>query len=268
MDYSQERSISIRSSQTLWRSAPRYTSSAASTARGSSDERAARATGRAFAEKALAIDEANSLAIAVLALSHLFDHMEGISKEPFDKIFANFKRALELDPADANALNWLGIAYSFVGNHEKAVETLHPLCRSRSCACRVPRQSRRGAIEPRAHRQAANAVVDAAVDAGVIALSPVMLCALADLKRREAFLFQAVNAPALRGWRKFGALYDAISRPGDDHRALAAELETFLDETEASMRAYALLNAIGDYGRPLLGTHHWIPAMRGYRRSP
>ena len=36
------------------------------------DERAARATGRAFAEKALAIDEANSLAIAVLALSHVY----------------------------------------------------------------------------------------------------------------------------------------------------------------------------------------------------
>ena len=53
-----------------------------------------------------------------------------------------------------------------------------------------------------------------------------------------------------------------------DHRALAAELEAFLDETEASMRAYSLLNAIGDYKRPMLLTFHWIPAMRAYRRSP
>ena len=231
------------------------------------DERAARATGRALAEKALAIDEANSLAIAVLALSHIFDHMEGISKEPFEKIFANFKRALELDPADSNALNWLGLAYSFVGNHEKAVENFTRCVEAdpAQAACRANLAAAQLSL---GRPQAANAVVDAAVDAGVIALNPVMLCALADLRRREAFLFQAVNAPALRGWRKFGALYDAINHPGDEHRALAAELEGFLDETEASMRAYALLNAIGDYGRPLLGTQHWTPAMRGYRRSP
>ena len=59
-----------------------------------------------------------------------------------------------------------------------------------------------------------------------------------------------------------------MSRPGGDHRALAAELKAFLDETKGSMRTYALLNAIGDYERPLLASIHWIPAMRAYRRSP
>ena len=115
---------------------------------------------------------------------------------------------------------------------------------------------------------ATNAVVNARVDAGAILLSPGILAALVDLKRRDAFLFQAANSPALRGWRKFGALYDALSRPDEDHRALAAELETFLDDTGASIRAYALLNAIGDYKCPMLVTFHWIPAMRAYRRSP
>ena len=75
---------------------------------------------------------------------------------------------------------------------------------------------------------AASAVVDASLDTGAISVSPGMLAALVDLKRRDAFLFQAVNSPALRGWRKFGALYDAISRPGEDHRALAVELKAFL----------------------------------------
>ena len=232
-----------------------------------SDLRVARATGRALAQKALAIDDANTLAIAVLALSHIFDHMEGISEEPFEKIFGNFKRALELDPADSNALNWLGVAYIFVGSHEKAVE-MFTRCVEADPALAACRSNLATAQLSLGRPQAANAVVDAAVDAGVISLNPVMLCALADLRRREAFLFLAVNAPTLRGWRKFGALYDAINHPGVDHRALAAELEVFLDETEASMRAYALLNAIGDYGRPLLGTQHWTPAMRGYRRSP
>jgi TolB-like protein len=231
------------------------------------DERAARATGRTFAEKALTIDEANSLAIAVLALSHLYDHMEGTSEEPFDKIFAGLARALKLDPADSNARNWLGIAYSFVGNHEKAVETFNQ-CVDADPALAACRSNLAMGYLSLGRADAANAVVDAAVDAGVISLSPGMLAALVDLKRRDAFLFQATNSPALRGWRKFGALYDALSRPGGDHRAVAAELEAFLDETGASMRAYSLLNAIGDYKRPMLLTFHWIPAMRAYRRSP
>jgi len=31
---------------------------------------------------------------------------------------------------------------------------------------------------------------------------------------------------------------------------------------------YALLNALGDYKRPMRVVLHWVPAMRAYRRSP
>lgn len=231
------------------------------------DERAARSVGRAFVDEALAIDEANSLALAVLALSQLYDHMEGASNEPFDEIFAALTRALKLDPADSNARNWLGIAYSFVGNHEKAIEAF-TRCVDADPALAACRSNLAMAYLSLGRTDAANAVVDAALDAGVVSLSPGMLPLLADLKRRDAFLFQANNSPALRGWRKFDALYDALSRPGEDHRSLAAELEAFLDETKASARAYSLLNAIGDHRRQMLLTYHWIPAMRAYRRSP
>jgi len=231
------------------------------------DERAARATGRALAEKALAIDGANSLAIAVVALSHIFDHVEGISNVPLEKIFANFQRALELNPADSNALAWLGVAYSFVGSHEKAVMTYTRCIETDPtlAACR----SNLAAMQLSLGRvDAANKIIDAAADSGVLTANPITLFTLVDLKRRDAFLFQAFNSPLLRGWRKFGALYDALSSPGQDHRALAAELEAFLDESGASARAYGLLNAIGDYERPLQGVFYWLPAMRAYRRSP
>ena len=231
------------------------------------DERAARAKGRAFAEQALAIDEKNSLAIAVSALSHLYDHIEGIGEEDYGNIFAGLERALALDPKDSNALNWLGIANSFVGNHKKAVEIFNR-CVEVDPMIAACRSNLAMGYLSLGRLDAASAVVDASLDTGAISVSPGMLAALVDLKRRDAFLFQAVNSPALRGWRKFGALYDAISRPGEDHRELAVELKAFLDDTEASMRAYSLLNAIGDYERPMLLTYHWIPAMRAYRRSP
>jgi len=114
----------------------------------------------------------------------------------------------------------------------------------------------------------ASAVIDAAADAGSLSLSPGVPILLADLERREAFIFLSINVPALRGWRRFDALYDALSDSGGDHRALAAELEAFLDENDAPARVYALLNALGDFERPLLLTFHWIPAMRPYRQSP
>ena len=131
------------------------------------DERAASATGRAFAEKALAIDEANSLAIAVLALSHLYDHMAGTSKVPFERIFAGLKRALELDPTDANALTWLGLAYGFVGNHEKAVENFSR-CIEADPALAACRSTLAAGYLSVGRPDAANAVVDATVDAGVL----------------------------------------------------------------------------------------------------
>jgi TolB-like protein/tetratricopeptide (TPR) repeat protein len=231
------------------------------------DESDARRIGRAYAAEALAIDPANSLAIAVSALSHLYDHMEGKSEEPYEEIFAGFERALELDPNDSNALNWLGIGHSFVGHHAQAVE-IWEQCVALDPAIAACRSNLAMAYLCLGRRDAANAALDAAVDLGVMSVSPGALAVLADLERRDAFMFHAINSPGLRGWRKFGALYDAMTRPGEDHQALAAELKAFLDDTGGSARTYSLLNSIGNYERPLLLTYHWIPAMRAYRQSP
>ena len=151
------------------------------------DERAARATGRVFAEQALAINDANSLALAVTALSHLFDHIEGFGTEPYDAIFGAFDRALALDPNDANALNWQGIAIRFIGYNEKAVRT------SAAASSVDPALAACRSISPRSislgrHGRGAR-IIDAAVDAGVVSQSPAMLIVLVELKRRDAFMF-------------------------------------------------------------------------------
>jgi len=76
----------------------------------------------------------------------------------------------------------------------------------------------------------------------------------------------AVNLTALRGWRKFDALYQALSNPDEDP-ALAAELKSLLVQNNASPRVHILLNALGDYENPLLITVQWTDALSRYRQS-
>ncbi len=72
----------------------------------------------------------------------------------------------------------------------------------------------------------------------------------------------------MRGYRALGPLYAALAEPGGDDRALASELKSVFAQNEATMRASALLVALGDYSvRPVITTQ-WGPLFAEYRRSP
>jgi hypothetical protein len=117
-------------------------------------------------------------------------------------------------------------------------------------------------------RDESSAVVDAALDTGAFAVGPGQMLVLASLERRDAFLLLSLNVPALKGFRKFNALYEALADPAGDDRALAVELKTLFAQNAATTRAGTLLLALGDYEpRPLI-TVQWGPALTGFRRSP
>jgi TolB-like protein/Tfp pilus assembly protein PilF len=230
------------------------------------EEVEARRTGRAFAEQALAINPENSLALAVTALSHYFDHMEGHGSEGYENIFAAFDRALKLDPNNSNALNWLGIVHAFVGENEQAA-AVHRRCIETDPALSACHSNLAMELVSLGRRDEANAVIDVAVDTGAFAVGPGQMLLLAELRRRDAFLQLALNVPGLRGFRKFNALYDELIGATEDPR-IAAEVKALLVENDASARAYVLLNALGDHEAPPLLTLGWMDVMTPYRRSP
>ncbi len=232
------------------------------------DERGERARGREFAAEALKIAPDNSLAIAITALSHLYDRIEGYGNEDYEKIFAAFDRALEIEPKNANALNWLGIAHNYLGEHEKAA-LAHRRCIEVDPALAACRSNLVMELLAQGERDEAAAVLDAAIDTGAFAVGPGQMILFADMKRRDAFLLLSLNVPALRGLHKFGALYDALSDPAGDDRALAAEVRALIKENEGSLpsqfssqRARRLRDADAHH-RPVDERAHGLSSLAG-----
>ena len=209
------------------------------------DDLETRRIGRVFAEQALAINPENSLALAITALSSLFDHMEGEGSVDYEDILAAFEQALEIDPNNSNALNWQGIAHAYVGDNEAAA-AVHRRCVEIDPALSACRSNLAMELLSLGRTEEASAVVDAAVDTGAFAVGPGQVILLADLRRRDAFLQLALNVPGLRGFRKFNALYDVMTGASEDPQ-IAVEVEALLVENNASARAYVILNALGDY---------------------
>lgn len=231
------------------------------------DERAARASGKRFAEAALTIDPDNANALAILALSRLYDRIADDASGGYPEIFADFARALEIDPANANALNWVGIAHAFLGQHEKAAD-VHRRCIAADPALAACRTNLVMELMALGRFEESEAVLDAALAEGAFASGPGQLILLASFKRRDAFLALAPTLPALRGYRALDRLYAALAAPGGDDRALAAELKSVFAQNEATVRASALLVALGDYSQRLVITTQWGPLFTDYRRSP
>ena len=230
------------------------------------DEEDARVRGRAFAAKALELNEKSSLAHAIVALQQFDDLNVGRRTSDFETVIAGYERALELDPKNANALNWQGLVYTYVGDNERAAAS-HRRCIEVDPALAACRSNLAIELISLGRLDEASAVVDAALDAGAFAQGPGQIILFAELKRPDAFKLMAISLPALRGLRKFDSLYDAMTDPGDD-KALAAEIKTLLAANKASARIGVLLNALGDFEEPPLIIAHWGAVMRAYRRSP
>ena len=231
------------------------------------DEPAARKQGREFARQALALDANSSLANGVVALIDLYDRIDETGSADYEMIFARFEQALALDPTNANALNWQGISYAYVGDNQRAA-AIHRRCIEVDPALAACRTNLAIELIALGRRQDAATVVDDAIDAGAFPFSPAQMILLAELKRRDAFLLLSLNIDALKGFHKFNALYAALSAPDGDHRALGAEIKTLFAANKAASRAHVLLNALGDFERPPLIIAHWGDVLRPYRRSP
>jgi TolB-like protein len=224
--------------------------------------------GAEFAKHALDLEPRSATALAVIARMEREKTMDLRSRGDFVQILADFESALEIQPRNASALNWRGLAYLQVGDLPAALRDFS------SCIEYEPFY--RPCVENHYTVLGAMAKDGEAIAAYLEALNTssakVEFAYLPSLVRRGeelAFKMATNDYFLLRGWRHHDELWQAYNSPGQDHSGLIESIRLYLDEQEGG---YAedfqyITNPIGMGWRIPDVLVVWDPMMHAYRQS-
>ena len=220
-----------------------------------------------YAEKALAIDPRSALALASIAnMSGLVSSNLG---QPADraKIIADLERAIEIDPHNSNAMNWLGLAYAIVGQNERALATFQR-CREVDPLLAPCPENEMEVLWVLGRPEDALARFMVNLDQGLVTENYANFAVLAHFEEKTAFLY-ALNQPLwLAGWRRGNEVYDAFRNPDADHSVLLADLRKFLHgRTTNDSYIGSVLIPLGGHEFVPFPLVIWGPEFTRYRQS-
>ena len=228
-----------------------------------------RRRGVEFAERALALEPDSAMALATLANMRITATATLVERHDFDGIIRDLERAIELDPHNSSALNWLGMTFAFVGRSEDALRTL---ARCIEVAPRFGpcRENHYDSLWAAGQPEDAYAAMQAALDAGAVVSEYANFALLAHFEEKTAFMLLANQSKWLPGWHRHEDLYEAFRNLEAGHTELLAELKAFMGARppDPSSYAVALLVPLGDHDAMPLFFLAWNPEYARYRRSP
>jgi TolB-like protein/Tfp pilus assembly protein PilF len=181
----------------------------------------------AFAQRALELNPDSSLALAVLAKLAMDRSNDLSTRADWTAILAQFSRAIELDPRNASALNWYGLALGSVGLLDASLASFETCIRSEA-SYRPCRENQVDALAALGRDAEALAALRAGLEAGALSPEYVGLALLARNGERDQFMW-AANAPYhLLGWGGHVELFEALARPDRTDEALADRIRQFV----------------------------------------
>jgi len=224
---------------------------------------------REYTDRALMLNPENALALAVQGLAVLDKQIAGDSFESIDwaRALSLLARALELDPDNTEALNWIGWAYSAVGEHEQAQESFRQCGRldpihSACFANTVGTALTLGELEEARH------LMRLGLERGITGRDVNWLVVLPQLADRDVFLTYTSRLDILRDFRDHGALYDALTSPGVDYVHLREKLNDSWRGNPPSEYSHGILMAaLGDYSQGADPVTAWYPGLSHFRMS-
>jgi adenylate cyclase len=223
-----------------------------------------------YAQRALAIDPASGLALASIAFQRSRAVQDLRTRHDIGDILRDFQGALELDPGNSSTLNWLGLAYGFVGELENALGTFQR-CLEHDPLFAPCAENEYDVLFTLGRLQPAYARFQIALDRGLLTPQYANFALLAHFGQKDAFMLLANQSDWLPGWRDHAAIYTAYQDLAGDHTALVEEILRFTGLKGGGEAGYLanLLIPLGAHDL-LPGLSHlmWGPDYESYRRSP
>jgi adenylate cyclase len=223
-----------------------------------------------FAEKALALEPDSGMALATLAFLRQNATAKLLVRHDLGAIIRDLERAVELDPHNSSALNWLGLSLGQVGRLDDALHTFERCVEvaPRFGPCRENHYDVLWALGRPAE---AFARMEEALAAGAVVSEYGNFALLAHFEEQTAFMLLANQSKWLPNWPRQRDVYEAYRDLDGDHAELLQELLDFCSTGSADAASYAALllvplgafDLLPDY--PMLV---WGPEYAGYRRSP
>ncbi|MDX1626230.1 MAG: hypothetical protein R3323_06930, partial [Wenzhouxiangellaceae bacterium] len=224
-----------------------------------------------FSGRALAADPDNALALAVLAFNRQIEARNGRAEHRIESIIADLQRALELDPKNGSARNWLGISYGETG---QLAEVLDQFSR---CADDDPYyapcvENRYDTLATLGREEEAFAAYLEALESGAVTEQWTNFRLLVHFGLKAHFLY-AANLPFyLPGWTRHDEIWAAWNDLEADHDALARDIGAFIDDRDEIDERFGgpvlLLAPLGGgFDLVPLSILIWGPEYAKYRRS-
>ncbi len=226
--------------------------------------------GMEFAARALALEPDSGMALATLANLRMNATSKLLKRHDLGSIIQDLERAVELDPHNSSALNWLGLSLGHVGRLEDALQTFG------RCVEVAPRfgpcrENHYDVLWGLGRPTEAFTRMQEALVAGAVVSEYGNFALLAHFEEQTAFMLLANQSKWLPGWPRHRDLYEAFRDLEGNHAELLAELREFQSTRPASAASYTalLLVPLGAFDLlPEYGMLVWGPEYASYRRSP
>lgn len=226
--------------------------------------------GMEFAARAFALEPDSGMALATLANLRLAATGSLRQRHDLGAIIRDLERAVELDPHNSSALNWLGMSLGYVGRLEDALDTFG------RCVDVAPRfgpcrENEYDALWSNGRPAEAYAHMQEALDSGAVVSEYANFALLAHFEEQTAFMLLANQSMWLPGWHRHRDIYEAFRDLDGDHAELLAEMLAFLGARTADDASYLPLMLVPLGAFDLLPQYvllAWGPEYADYRRSP
>lgn len=222
-----------------------------------------------FAEKALALEPDSGMALATLANLRLGAALRLLRREDIAAMIRDLERAVELDPHNSSALNWLGLSLGLAGRLEDALQVFRR-CSEMARGFGPCRENEYDALWALGRPVEAFERMREALADGSVVSEYMNFALLGHFEEQTAFMLLANQSKWLPGWPRQRAIYDAFRDPEGDHAELLAELLEFLSARPASAASWAVGILIPLGAHDMLPDNSlviWGPEFARYRQS-